>query len=99
MQGHCFASIFRLCKNIKVSKKLKSLIIEIEDDGPGIPDNDKSNVFKPFYKIDNSRNMNAGGSGLGLSIANELIKKLHGEIKLRDSKTKGSIFSFILTET
>ena len=45
-------------ENIKVSKKLKSLIIEIEDDGPGIPDNDKSNVFKPFYKIDNSRNMN-----------------------------------------
>ncbi len=93
------ASKFGTSINIKVSKKLKSLIIEIEDDGPGIPDNDKSNVFKPFYKIDNSRNMNAGGSGLGLSIANELIKTLHGEIKLRDSKkTKGSIFSIILTE-
>ena len=93
------ASKFGTSINIKVSKRLKSLIIEIEDDGPGIPDNDKSNVFKPFYKIDNSRNMNAGGSGLGLSIANELIKTLHGEIKLRDSKkTKGSIFSIILTE-
>ena len=52
------ASKFGTSINIKVSKKLKSLIIEIEDDGPGIPDNDKSNVFKPFYKIDNSRNMN-----------------------------------------
>ena len=75
------------------------MTIEIEDDGPGIPDYDKNNIFKPFYKIDSSRNINKGGSGLGLSIANELIKKLHGEIKLRDSKNKGSIFSIILTET
>ena len=86
-------------KFFKVKKKLKLLTIEIEDDGPGIPDYDKNNIFKPFYKIDSSRNINKGGSGLGLSIANELIKKLHGEIKLRDSKTKGSIFSIILTET
>ena len=93
------ASKFGKSINIKVKKKLKLLTIEIEDDGPGIPDYDKNNIFKPFYKIDSSRNINKGGSGLGLSIANELIKKLHGEIKLRDSKTKGSIFSIILTET
>ena len=92
------ASKFGKSINIKVKKKLKLLTIEIEDDGPGIPDYDKNNIFKPFYKIDSSRNINKGGSGLGLSIANELIKKLHGEIKLRDSKTKGSIFSIILTE-
>ena len=92
------ASKFGKSINIKVKKKLKLLTIEIEDDGPGIPDYDKNNIFKPFYKIDSSRNINKGGSGLGLSIANELIKKLHGEIKLRDSKNKGSVFSIILTE-
>ena len=88
--------IFRLL----LEKKLKLLFIEIEDDGPRIPKDDKINIFKPFYKIDDSRNMNMEGSGLGLSIANELVKTLQGEIILKDSKkTKGSIFSIILTET
>ena len=82
-----------------MKKKLKSLSIEIEDDGPGIPNSEKSNIFKPFFKIDDSRNMNKEGSGLGLSIANELVKTLQGEIVLKDSKTKGSIFSIILIET
>ena len=89
-------------KNIKINvkRKLEKLYIEIEDDGPGIPESDKSNIFKPFYKIDDSRNMNTEGSGLGLSIANELVKTLKGEISLKDSKkTKGSIFSIILKES
>ena len=88
-------------KNISIyaTKKFKTLIIEIEDDGPGIPDKFKEKIFKPFYKIDDSRNLNKGGSGLGLSITNELIKKLKGKITLKDSlKTKGSIFSISLIE-
>lgn len=88
-------------KNISIyaTKKFKTLIIEIEDDGPGIPDKFKEKIFKPFYKIDDSRNLNKGGSGLGLSITNELIKKLKGKITLKDSlKTKGTIFSISLIE-
>ena len=88
-------------KNISISatKKFKTLTIEIEDDGPGIPDKFKEKIFKPFYKIDDSRNLNKGGSGLGLSITNELIKKLKGKITLKDSlKTKGTIFSINLIE-
>ena len=50
-------------------------------------------VFKPFFKVDHSRNLNQGGSGLGLSINNELVKKLNGKIYIKDSKKKkGSIF-------
>ena len=108
-KNYLYRIIFNLVENaskfgknisITVKKKAKLLQINIEDDGPGIPENDKSNIFKPFYKIDDSRNMNTEGSGLGLSIANELVKTLKGEIILRDSKkTKGSIFSIILTET
>ena len=88
-------------KNISIyaTKKFKTLTIEIEDDGPGIPDKFKEKIFKPFYKIDDSRNLNKGGSGLGLSITNELIKKLKGKITLKDSlKTKGTIFSISLIE-
>ncbi len=81
---------------ISAKKKSKTLVIELDDDGPGIHPRHKEKVFKPFYKIDNSRNLNQGGSGLGLSIANELTKKIKGKINLSDSKKlKGSCFSII----
>ena len=82
---------------IKAKKKSNSLLIDIEDDGPGIPNKFRRKVFKPFFKVDDSRNLNQGGSGLGLSIANELIKKLKGKIYLKDSKKeKGTIFTISL---
>ena len=82
---------------IKAKKKSNTLLIDIEDDGPGIPNKFKRKVFKPFFKVDDSRNLNQGGSGLGLSIANELIKKLKGKIYLKDSKKeKGTIFTISL---
>ena len=98
--------IFNICENgakfannikIKATKNSKFLRIEIEDDGPGIRDSFKKKVFKPFFKVDHSRNLNQGGSGLGLSIANELVKKLNGKIYIKDSKKKkGSIFTIDL---
>ncbi len=82
---------------VVITKNLSLLKIEIDDDGPGIPDNQKKKVFKPFYKIDNSRNLNQAGTGLGLSIANELVKTLNGKIELYDSKKlNGSSFSIKL---
>ena len=56
-----------------------------------IYERESNHFLKPFFKIDRSRNLNEGGSGLGLSIANELVKKLKGKIYLKDSKKlKGS---------
>ena len=98
--------IFNLCENasrygdkiiIRVLKKKNQLLIEIEDDGPGIPNEFKKQIFKPFFKVDNSRNLNESGSGLGLSIAKELVKKLKGEISLNDSsKSNGCVFKINL---
>ena len=105
-RNYLFRIIFNICENaskygkkiiIKAKKNSNSLRINIEDDGPGIPDNFKKKVFKPFFKIDNSRNLNQGGSGLGLSIAYELIKKLKGRIYISDSKNlNGSNFTLDL---
>ena len=89
----------RYSENIIVTSSLNSSIlkIDIDDDGPGIPEGQKRKIFKPFYKIDNSRNLNHSGTGLGLSIANELVKTLNGRIELSDSKKlKGSNFSIKL---
>jgi len=105
-KNYLFRIIFNLCENaskygenilIKAKKKSNSLLIDIEDDGPGIPNKYKKKIFKPFFKIDDSRNLNQGGSGLGLSIANELIKKLKGKIYLKGpKKEKGTIFTISL---
>ena len=82
---------------INAKKNIRSIIITIEDNGPGINEEFKRKIFKPFYKIDDSRNLNQSGSGLGLSISKELGKKIKATIKLeRSRKLKGSLFSVIL---
>lgn len=70
-----------------------NLIIAIDDDGPGIPDEEKNKVLTPFYRIDDSRNLDSkpvsGGSGLGLAIANDAIISHGGHIRLSDSHLGG----------
>jgi len=78
-------------KNIKVkNKKIKrNILIFIEDDGPGIPSSEYENVFKPFYKIDKSRNQTKSSVGLGLSIASDIIRSHGGNIELGKSEMGG----------
>jgi len=75
--------------NIQLSKKNNSIIITIDDDGPGILEKEYSNVFKPFYKIDKSRGDSKSSVGLGLSIASDIIKSHGGNILLEKSPTNG----------
>ena len=71
-------------------QKLKSnILIYIEDDGPGIPIQERENVFKPFYKIDKSRSKESSSVGLGLSISSDIIRSHGGKIELGDSKYGG----------
>ena len=71
-----------------------NLMILIDDNGPGIPENERHNVFKPFYRIDNSRNLDksqkaGGGSGLGLAIAMDAVTSHGGRMRLGDSSLGG----------
>ena len=75
--------------NIELSKKTTNIFIKIEDDGPGIPENEYENVFKPFYKIDKGRADAKSSVGLGLSIASDIIRSHGGNIKLEKSKLNG----------
>ena len=73
--------------HIKILIEINSqlIIISIHDNGPGIPDEEKESVFKPFYRIDKSRNQNKINSGLGLSITKSLLSQINGIINLKNS--------------
>ncbi len=74
---------------VDLSKSTNHLFIKIEDNGPGIPENEYENVFKPFYKIDKGRAETKSSVGLGLSIASDIIRSHGGNIKLEKSSMDG----------
>jgi two-component system osmolarity sensor histidine kinase EnvZ len=61
----------------------------VDDDGPGIPEVAREDVFKPFFRLDTSRNPETGGTGLGLAIARDVVRSHGGEITLDDSPHGG----------
>ena len=74
---------------VSLKKSTNSITIIIDDDGPGIPEKERENVFKPFYKIDKSRGDSKSSVGLGLSIASDIIRSHGGNIKLENSSKNG----------
>lgn len=74
---------------IFTKKMMNNMIILIDDDGPGIPKSEYQNVLKPFYRIDKSRGQNKSGVGLGLSIANDIVRSHGGNISLEKSPLNG----------
>ncbi len=65
------------------------LLFHIDDDGPGIPASRREEVFKPFVRLDEARNVDEGGSGLGLSIARDIVRAHGGDVMLLDSPMGG----------
>lgn len=63
--------------------------IVVDDDGPGLPDEQLEEVFRPFYRLDDSRNLDEGGSGLGLAIARDIARGHGGDITLSRSPAGG----------
>ena len=75
--------------NVELIKNNKNLFIKIDDNGPGIPEKEYENVFKPFYKIDKGRADTKSSVGLGLSIASDIIRSHGGNIRLEKSSMSG----------
>lgn len=74
---------------ISASHDEKRLTVSVDDDGPGIPEDMREAVFKPFFRLDEARNMDVGGSGLGLAIARDIARSHGGEITLSQSLMGG----------
>ena len=85
------SNAFAYGKNIAVGLESNNnkLEITVDDDGPGIPADKREDVFKAFYRLEESRNKETGGVGLGLSIARDIISSHGGRIELSDSELGG----------
>lgn len=64
-------------------------VIEITDDGPGIPEAELERVFEPFYRLERSRNRETGGTGLGLAVARSIARAHGGDIELENRRRGG----------
>ena len=82
--------------NVNIQKSANRAIIVFEDDGPGIPEDQYKNVFKPFFRLDKSRSLNQSGVGLGLAIVEDSINSHGGSITLGKSKYGGLLFKISL---
>ena len=74
---------------VSFHKSSSRVIVNIEDDRPGIAEDQYKNVFKPFFRLDKSRSLNKSGVGLGLAIVEDIINSHGGNILLGKSQYKG----------
>lgn len=75
--------------SVRVGKRNEMIEVTVDDDGPGIAPDKREEVFKPFFRLDQSRNVQTGGVGLGLSIVQDVVRAHGGDIQLSDSPQNG----------
>jgi len=75
--------------HISAGQKENTVWMEVDDNGIGIPEEDRGRIFERFYRVDKARSRESGGTGLGLSIAMEIIKQHHGSLSLVDKTGPG----------
>ena len=82
--------------SVAITTTPRSIEITIDDEGPGIPEQELTRVFQPFYRVEASRSLETGGTGLGLAIALSTVQAHGGELTLRNRPTGGLRASIML---
>ena len=75
--------------SVRVGRRRHMVEITVDDDGPGIPPLQREEVFRPFFRLDVSRNPQTGGTGLGLTIARDVVRGHGGDLLLEDAPSQG----------
>jgi len=89
--GNLIANARRYGKHVWVTaiEGNKTVEVLVDDDGPGLPPEQRENVFRPFFRLDPARNPATGGTGLGLAIARDVARAHGGDIVLEESPQGG----------
>lgn len=75
--------------HVSLTESQNSILVMIDDDGPGIPDDRLEDVFKPFHRLEQSRSRETGGTGLGMTVARSIVRAHGGDIRLINRSTGG----------
>jgi signal transduction histidine kinase len=78
---------------VSATQDRDTVVIRVTDDGPGIPEDDKTTLFEPFFRVDRSRSKKTGGYGLGLSISKRIVEAHGGTIAAENNATRGALFT------
>jgi signal transduction histidine kinase len=81
---------------IRARRAGASVAISVDDEGPGIPEEDVSRVFERFYRVDKSRARDPGGTGLGLAIVKHLVELHGGRVSAENRPEGGARFTVVL---
>jgi two-component system phosphate regulon sensor histidine kinase PhoR len=76
--------------DVHIDRFDKSAVIEVADDGIGIPESEKERIFERFYRVDKSRSKEVGGTGLGLSIVKHAAMIHDADIEVESDEGKGT---------
>jgi signal transduction histidine kinase len=80
---------------VSIARRDEAIAVAVDDDGPGIPNSELEKVFKPFVRLEGSRNRETGGAGLGLAIARSIVRGHGGEIAL-ENRPEGGLRATLL---
>jgi two-component system, OmpR family, sensor histidine kinase BaeS len=84
--------------NVRLSQA-HDITLEVQDSGPGIPTDHLERIFDRFHRVDASRSRASGGTGLGLAIVRTIIELHGGEVRVRNARDGGSVFSVIFRDS
>jgi len=82
--------------DVRVQSRDNHAVVEIVDEGPGIPAEHRQRIFDRFFRVDQARSRESGGTGLGLAIAKWAVEANGGQIEVEDVPTGGSVFRITL---
>jgi K+-sensing histidine kinase KdpD len=83
---------------VRLFEQNKQLKLQVIDEGPGIPDEEKERVFLKFYRVGNENTRKAKGSGLGLFLTAKIVEQHNGYIQVQDNKPSGACFEITWTD-
>ena len=78
---------------VSLRRQQERVVLQVADNGAGIPEEDLPRIFERFYRVDKARSRAAGGTGLGLSIVSDTVKKRGGTVEAANRPQGGTVFT------